>query len=91
MLPQANAGGYLSPTIVEAILNGQFPEHLTMKDLIAPFPMERSGGGRWNIFSAAVARFKAAESGLGVPVVNGRSAQPAQLIKLQSAVTGQPH
>ncbi len=30
---------YLSPTIVEAILNGQFPAHLTMKDLIAPFPM----------------------------------------------------
>ena len=31
---------YLSPTIVEAILNGQFPAHLTMKRLIAPFPME---------------------------------------------------
>ena len=31
---------YLSPTIVEAILNGQFPAHLTMKCLIAPFPME---------------------------------------------------
>ena len=31
---------YLSPTIVEAILKGQFPAHLTMKDLIAPFPME---------------------------------------------------
>ena len=30
---------YLSPTIVEAILNGQFPAHLTMKRLIAPFPM----------------------------------------------------
>ncbi len=29
-----------SPTIVEAILNGQFPAHLTMKRLIAPFPME---------------------------------------------------
>ena len=55
---------YLSPTIVEAILNGQFPEHLTMKDLIAPFPMERSGGGRWNIFSAAVAQFKTADPGL---------------------------
>ena len=40
MLPQANAEGYLSPTIVEAILNGQFPAHLTMKRLIAPFPME---------------------------------------------------
>ena len=31
---------YLSPTIVEAILDGQFPAHLTMKRLIAPFPME---------------------------------------------------
>ena len=31
---------YLSPTIVEAILNGQFPAHLTMKDLMEPFPME---------------------------------------------------
>ncbi len=31
---------YMSPTIVEAILNGQFPAHLTMKDLMEPFPME---------------------------------------------------
>ena len=31
---------YLSPTIGEAILNGQFPAHLTMKDLMEPFPME---------------------------------------------------
>ena len=31
---------YLSPTIVEAILNGQFPAHLTMKRLMEPFPME---------------------------------------------------
>ena len=31
---------YLSPTIVEAILNGQFPAHLTMKRLMDPFPME---------------------------------------------------
>ena len=31
---------YLSPTIVEAILNGLFPAHLTMKRLIEPFPME---------------------------------------------------
>jgi hypothetical protein len=31
---------YLSPAIIEAILNGQFPAHLTMKRLIAPFPME---------------------------------------------------
>ena len=31
---------YLSPTLVEAILDGKFPAHLTMKRLIAPFPME---------------------------------------------------
>ena len=31
---------YLSPTIVEAILNGQFPAHLTMKRLMEQFPME---------------------------------------------------
>ena len=31
---------YLSPTIVEAILNGSYPSHLTMKDLLEPFPME---------------------------------------------------
>ena len=31
---------YLSPTIVEAILNGKYPAHLTMKDLMEPFPME---------------------------------------------------
>ena len=31
---------YLSPTIVEAILNGKHPAHLTMKDLMEPFPME---------------------------------------------------
>ena len=31
---------YLSPTIVEAILDGNYPAHLTMQRLIAPFPME---------------------------------------------------
>ena len=31
---------YLSPAIVEAILDGQFPTHLTMKDLMEPFPMD---------------------------------------------------
>ena len=31
---------YLSPTIVEAILDGKYPAHLTMKDLMEPFPME---------------------------------------------------
>ena len=34
---------YLSPTIVEAILNGQFPAHLKMKDLMEPFPMDWEG------------------------------------------------
>ena len=31
---------YLSPVLVEAILDGKYPAHLTMKRLIAPFPME---------------------------------------------------
>ncbi|MBL0144343.1 MAG: hypothetical protein IPP91_20120 [Betaproteobacteria bacterium] len=31
---------YLSPTIVQAILDGQHPAHLTMKDLLVPFPLE---------------------------------------------------
>jgi hypothetical protein len=31
---------YLSPTIVEAILDGMYPAHLTMKDLMEPFPVE---------------------------------------------------
>ena len=31
---------YLSPTLVEAILDGNYPAHLTMKDLMEPFPME---------------------------------------------------
>ena len=31
---------YLSPTLVEAILDGKYPAHLTMKDLMGPFPME---------------------------------------------------
>ena len=29
---------YLSPAIVEAILEGRHPAHLTMKDLLVPFP-----------------------------------------------------
>ena len=33
---------YLSPTVVEAILDGKYPAHLTMKDLMEPFPMECS-------------------------------------------------
>ena len=31
---------YLSPDIVEAILSGKYPAHITMKDLMEPFPME---------------------------------------------------
>ncbi len=31
---------YLSPTIVEAILDGKYPAHLTIKDLTGPFPLE---------------------------------------------------
>ena len=31
---------YLCPTIVEAILEGRHPAHLTMKDLLMPFPPE---------------------------------------------------
>ena len=31
---------YLSPTIVEAILEGRHPAHLTMKDLLVPFPLD---------------------------------------------------
>jgi putative transposase len=31
---------YLSPTIVEAILDGKYPAHLTLKDLMRPFPLE---------------------------------------------------
>ena len=31
---------YLSPVLVEAILDGKYPAHLTMKDLMEPFPME---------------------------------------------------
>ena len=33
---------YLSPTIVEAILDGKYPAHLTMKDLMEPFPVDWS-------------------------------------------------
>ena len=31
---------YLSPALVEAILDGSYPSHLTMKDLMEPFPIE---------------------------------------------------
>jgi hypothetical protein len=31
---------YLSPSTVETILDGKCPAHLTMKDLMKPFPME---------------------------------------------------
>jgi hypothetical protein len=31
---------YLSPTIIEAILDGKYPAHLTLKDLMEPFLLE---------------------------------------------------
>ena len=31
---------YLSPTLVEAILDGKYPAHLTMNDLMELFPMD---------------------------------------------------
>ena len=31
---------FLAPTILEAILDGKQPAHLTMKDLLEPFPFE---------------------------------------------------
>lgn len=33
---------FLSPGIIEAILDGEQPAHLTMKDLLAPFPADWS-------------------------------------------------
>lgn len=33
---------YLSPTVVEAILDGKYPANLTMKDLMEPFPVDWS-------------------------------------------------
>lgn len=33
---------YLSPTVIEAILDGKYPAQLTMKDLMEPFPMDWS-------------------------------------------------
>ena len=33
---------YLSPTVIEAILDGKYPAQITMKDLMEPFPMEWS-------------------------------------------------
>jgi hypothetical protein len=33
---------YLSPTVIEAILDGKYPAQLTMKDLMEPSPMEWS-------------------------------------------------
>ena len=33
---------YLSPTVIEAILDGKYPAELTMKDLMEPFPMDWS-------------------------------------------------
>ena len=33
---------YLSPTVIEAILDGKYPAQLTMKDLMEPFPVDWS-------------------------------------------------
>ena len=38
---------YLSPKIIEAIVDGRHPSQLTMKELIEPFPMERAAQERW--------------------------------------------
>ena len=34
------------PTVVEAILDGKYPAHLTMKDLMEPFPVDWSMQGK---------------------------------------------
>jgi hypothetical protein len=36
----------LAPDIVDAILNGRQPAHLTLKDLMGPFPVEWSAQGQ---------------------------------------------
>ena len=46
---------YLSPTIVEAILDGRHPAHLTMKDLMQPFPLEWAAQERQFLVSAPIA------------------------------------
>ena len=33
---------YLSPTVIEAILDGKYPAQLTIKDLMEPFPVDWS-------------------------------------------------
>lgn len=38
---------YLSPKIIEAIVEGRHPPQLTMKELIEPFPMEWAAQERW--------------------------------------------
>ena len=53
---------YLSPTVVETILDGKYPAHLTMKDLMEPFPMDWERQAEH--FSVAATQFKAAERGL---------------------------
>ena len=45
---------YLAPDIVEAIMDGRHPSHLTMKDLMDPFPMEWQAQREW--FSGALGR-----------------------------------
>ena len=47
---------YLSPTIVEAILDGKYTAHLTMKDLMEPFPVDWSMQEKIFLSSLPIAR-----------------------------------
>ena len=47
---------YLSPTIVEAILDGKYPAHLTMKDLMEPLPVDWSMQEKIFLSSLPIAR-----------------------------------
>ena len=47
---------YLSPMIVEAILDGKYPAHLTMKDLMEPFPVDWSMQEKIFLSSLPIAR-----------------------------------
>ena len=42
----------LSPEIVETVLDGRQPAHLTMKELLEPFPIEW-GGQEWQLLDIA--------------------------------------
>ena len=53
--------------VVEAILNGKYLAHLTMKDLMEPFPLEWDRQ-REHFFSECVST---KEMGVGVKVLDG--------------------